>query len=141
MKHVIYLVLAIYATFHMVVFNDYMHDKSYRVEVVDKEMSSGTKGKTNLAIVYKREDGHVFKLSASVSEWQAATPGEKRWVSARPSDVEPTGMETLQHTVLPMAVLMFTIVYLMWFLLFYSWIPAPQEKKFVQPSTKGPFEK
>lgn len=140
MKHVIILALAIYATFHMMVFNDYMHDKSYRVEVVSKEMSKGQKGKTNIAIVYKSEDGQIFQLSASVAEWQAATPGEKRWVSARPCDVSPSRMNSLVYTVAPIVVGVFTLVYLMWFLLFFSWT-APQEKKFVPPSTKGPFEK
>lgn len=140
MKHVIILALAIYATFHMMVFNDYMHDKSYRVEVVSKEMSNGQKGKTNIAIVYKREDGHIFQLSASVAQWQAAVPGEKRWISARPIDTEPSGMNTFIYTVVPIVLMMFTLVYMMWFLFFFSW-STPQENKFVPPSTKGPFEK
>lgn len=140
MKHVIILALAIYATFHLMVFNDYMHDKSVRVEVVSKEMSKGQKGKTNLYLTYKREDGAIFQLSANIAEWQSATPGENRWVSARPIDMEPNYADTTLYTVAPLIVMMFTMLYLIWFLFCFSW-PNPQEKKFVQPSTSGPFDK
>lgn len=140
MKHVIILVLAIYATFHLMVFNDYMHDKSVRVEVVSKEMSNGQKSKVNLHITYKREDGRTFQLPTNIAEWQSAAPGEKRWVSARPIDMEPNPVDTTLYTVAPLIVMMFTVLYLIWFLLFFSW-SQPQETKFVPPSTKGPFEK
>lgn len=140
MKHVIILVLAIYANFHLIVFNDYMHSKSVRVEVVSKEMSQDQKGKTDLYTTYKREDGRIFQLPTSVAEWQSTTPGEKRWVSARPIDMDPNPLDTTLYTVVPLIVMMFTLLYLIWFLLCFSW-SQPQETKFVPSSTKGPFEK
>jgi hypothetical protein len=140
MKHVIILVLAIYATFHLMVFNDYMHYKSVRAEVVTKEMVAGASNKTKLTITYKREDDRIFKLPANAAEWQSAVPGEQRWVSARPIDVQPNLVDTTLHTVAPLIVMMFTLLYLLWFLLCFSW-STPQENKFVQPSTKGPLEK
>lgn len=103
-------------------------------------MANGQKSKVNLQLTYKREDGRIFQLPANVAEWQSAVPGEKRWVSARPIDMEPSFVDTTLYTVLPLIVMMFTLLYLIWFLLCFSWSP-PQENKFVQPSTKGPFEK
>lgn len=141
MKHFFALVLCICATFYMFVYNDYMHEKSFRAEVVSKDMTKGRKGRTDITITYKREDGHIFTLSADANEWQAVVPGQKRWVSASQNQVEPSGINSLFYTVVPIVVGMFTALYLIFFLFFFSLTPEPQEKKFVQPSTKGPFEK
>ncbi|MNI40437.1 hypothetical protein D3C73_946610 [compost metagenome] len=141
MKHFFALVLCICATFYMFVYNDYMHEKSFRAEVVSKDMSQGLKGKTNITITYKREDGHIFTLSADANEWQSAVSGQKRWVSASQNQVEPSGIDSLLYTVFPIVLGMFTTLYLIFFLFFVSLTPNTQETKFVPPSTKGPFEK
>lgn len=141
MNHFFALILCLCATFYMFVCNDYMHEKSFRAEVVSKDMSNGHKGKTKIAITYKREDGHIFTLAADANEWQSAEPGQKRWVSASQNQVKPDIINSLIYTVGPIAMGMVTSVYLIFFLFFFSLTPNLQEKKFVPPSTKGPFEK
>lgn len=139
MKHVICLVLAIYASFHLFAFNDYMHKHQVNAEVVDKEVRKGSKRKIIHEIAYKQDDGNTFKLRVSEPEWQAALPGEKARLYLRPYDVKQTTVENMRYFMLPILVSSVTLVYLLWFL-FFGWTAAPKEKKFVQPSTKGPFE-
>lgn len=141
MKHVLILLVAIFASAHMFIFNDYMHEKSFRAEIVDKYTSAGSKGRTIREIEYKLENGHVFKLSAGEYAWQSALPGVKVWIQARPHDIEQTAWENFRYFMLPVVVASFTGVYLIFFLIFSTPLTPPKEKKFVQPSTKGPFEK
>lgn len=141
MKHVLILLVAIFTSAYLFIFNDYMHTTSVRVEVVDKSTSSGSKGRIIREIQYKREDGRIFNLSAGEYAWQAASPGVKAWVQARPRDMEPSIWGDFRYMMLPVIVAVFTGVYLIFFLVFSTPLSPTQEKKFVQPSTKGPFEK
>ncbi|MNC31210.1 hypothetical protein D3C75_795240 [compost metagenome] len=108
---------------------------------MDKTTSAGSKGRIIREITYKRDDGQMFNLSAGEYAWQNALPGTKTRVQARPRDMEPTIWSDFRYLMLPIIVSVFTGVYLIFFLVFSTPLTPPQEKKFVPPSTKGPFEK
>lgn len=141
MKHVLILLVAIFATVHLFIFNDYMHPVSVRVEVVDKFTGAGSKGRIIREIQYQREDGRQFNMSVGEHAWQNALPGVKMWVQARPRDMEPSIWGDFRYLMLPIVVAVFTGLYLICFLVFSTPLTSTQEKKFVPPSTKGPFEK
>lgn len=139
MKHFFALIFAIYASFHLMVFNKYMHYSTVRAEIIENEMAYDANGRVKIQITYKREDGLIFRLPASIAEWQAATPGEKRWVKARPLDMEPSSSGILIYVVTPLIVALLTAMYLIWFLMFFSW-STPKAQRHVSPPPKDSLE-
>lgn len=134
MKHIFALIFAIYASFHLFVFNNYMHRQAVIVEVSDKLIREGSKHHTIREIVYKRQDGATFKRSASEPEWQAALPGEKARLYLRPFDMKQTPLENLRYFFLPIFVAAATLVYLLWFI-FFGWPVKTKDKNIVISNT------
>lgn len=141
MKHVLILLVAIFTSAYLFIFNDYMHPVSIRAEIVDKSTSAGSKGRIIREIQYQREDGRQFSMPAGEYAWQNALPGMKTWVQARPRDMERSFWGDIRYMMLPTVAAVFTGIYLILFLVFSTPLAPTQEKKFVPPSTKGPFEK
>jgi len=133
MKHFICLILAVYASFHLFAFNDYMHRSAVNAEVVDKTIREGSKHTIVREIIYQSQDGYTFKLPASEPTWQAALPGEKTRLYVRPFDYKQTTMQNFRYFSLPIIVAAATVVYLLWFL-FFGW-PAPKENNIGTPAT------
>lgn len=127
MKHFFALIFAIYATFHLFVFNDYMHRQVVNVEVHDKALREDSKHRPIRDIFYQREDGLVFKRSVGELEWQTAQPGQKARLNLRPFDMKQTALENVRFFILPVIVAAMTIVYLLWFLICFGWTTKTKE--------------
>lgn len=127
MKHVIFLLLVLYAIFDMSVHNDYMHRRMIITEVVDKEIQHNSANDPIYVVKYRIEGGSEFSRPVNEQVWQVALPGLKTHSFLRPIDVQPNILDSIRHVFLPIVVTIAFFMYLIWFLVF--WHPTSKEQQ------------
>jgi len=126
-KHALAIASLIVLTAWLFISNEYMTFRQVQVEVEDKMMLQGSKGRERPIVVYKRADGVQFDREVSVGTWMASLPGQRKTLSIREFDMRQSTWENVRYFFLPVITLSVTGAYLLMFLCGWALFPKRKE--------------